>query len=86
MVNVETSAFKSIEVTDESGKILRVDEGDTVVYATETGEEITGKLTKIIGKREKTKIQIVPQGGQKEEIWSVLVMAEGSLNVVEDAE
>ena len=42
------------------------------------------KLKKISGKGEKTKLQIVPVGDQKEEIWSVVVMAEGTLVVVSD--
>lgn len=84
MVNVQTNAFKSFEVTDEDGKVIRIDEGNTIQFALETGEEIKGKLTKISGKGGKTKLQIVPIGGQKEEIWSVLVMAEGSLSVVEE--
>jgi translation initiation factor IF-1 len=82
MVNVLTDAFKSFETTDEDGEVVRVDEGDTIQFALETGEKVKGKLTKISGKGDKTKLQIVPDGGQKEEIWSVLVMAEGSLSVV----
>lgn len=83
MVIVETDAFKSLEVLNNDGELLRIDEGNTIKFATEDGVEVKGKLTKISGKGEKTKLQIVPEGGQKEEIWSVVVMAEGSLSIVE---
>ena len=82
MVNVQTDAFKSFETTDEDSKVVRVDEGNAIQFALETGETVKGKLTKISGKGEKTKLQIVREGGQNEEIWSVLVMAEGSLSVI----
>lgn len=82
MVMVETDAYKSLGVLNVDGEEIRVDEGDSIQFTTEDGVVVTGKLTKISGKGEKTKLQIVPEGGQKEEIWSVLVMAEGSLEVV----
>jgi len=81
MVTVNTDAFKSVEVL-KGDNVIRIDEGDLINFATETGESITGRVTKISGKGEKTKLQIVPKDSQKEEIWSVLVMAEDSLSVV----
>ena len=81
MVTVNTDAFKSVEVL-KGDNVIRIDEGDLINFATETGESITGRVTKISGKGEKTKLQIVPKDSQKEEIWSVLVMAEDSLTVV----
>lgn len=81
MVTVNTDAFKSVEVL-KGDNVIRIDEGDLINFATETGESITGRVTKISGKGEKTKLQIVPKDSQKEEIWSVLVMAEDSLIVV----
>ena len=86
MVLVERDTYRSTEVVS-NGKIVRIDEGDFIQFATETGEIIKGKVTKISGKGEKTKLQIVPKDSQKEEIWSVIVMAEDSLTViVEDEE
>ena len=85
MVTVSTDVFKSVEVLNGS-KIIRIDEGNLINFATETGESITGRVTKISGKGEKTKLQIVPKDSQKEEIWSVMVMSEDSLIVVEDEE
>lgn len=87
MVMVNTAAFKSFEVTDADGEVLRVDEGMNIQFATETGEVVKGKLNKIINKGKegcKTELQIIPPNSQKEEIWSVLVMAEGSLTVNEE--
>lgn len=84
MVIVEVDAYKSVEVLNESGSVIRVNEGDSIQFTTEDGVLVQGKLKKISGKGEKTKLQIIPSGGQKEEIWSVLVMAEGSLIVVND--
>lgn len=85
MVTVSTDVFKSVEVLNGS-KVIRIDEGNLINFATETGESITGRVTKISGKGEKTKLQIVPKDSQKEEIWSVMVMSEDSLIVVEDEE
>lgn len=82
MVQVITDAFKSFITEDADGNELRVDEGNTITFATEDGVVVTGKLTKISGKGEKTKLQIIPEGGQKEEIWSVIVLAEHSLSIV----
>ena len=85
MVNVSKDAYKSVEVLN-GNNVVRVDEGDLISFATETGEMISGRVTKISGKAEKTKFQIAPDNSQKEEIWSVVVMAEDSLVVLEDNE
>jgi len=85
MVEVQRSAFKSFEIMKE-GRVIRIDEGDTIQFSIETGEIITGILTKISGKEEKTKLQIVPKGEQKEEIWSIMVISEDTLTVIEDEE
>ena len=85
MVAILTDAYKSVEVSSNN-KVLRIDEGDTIKFSTETGEAITGRLTKISGKGDKTKLQIVPVGEHKEEIWSVLVILEDSLSVVDENE
>ena len=85
MIEVQRSAFKSFEIMKE-GRVIRIDEGDTIQFSIETGEIITGILTKISGKEEKTKLQIVPNGEQKEEIWSIVVISEDTLTVIEDEE
>lgn len=85
MVSVERDTFRSSVVLNK-GKAVRVDEGDVISFATETGESIQGRVTKISGKGEKTKFQIVPTGEQKEEIWSVIVIQEDSLIVLKEEE
>ena len=85
MVEVQRSAFKSFEIMKE-GRVIRIDEGDTIQFSIETGEIITGILTKISGKEEKTKLQIIPKEEQKEEIWSIMVISENTLTVIENEE
>jgi translation initiation factor IF-1 len=85
MVNVENDVFRSFEVSSKNG-IIRIDEGDNVKFCTEAGEEVKGRVAKISGKGEKAKIQIVPEGAEKEEIWSLIVMAEGSLELDKEEE
>lgn len=83
MLMVQTPSFKSIEVLKSNGEVLRVDEGMKINFSTEDGESVTGILIKVSGKKaEKTKLQIVPDGCQKEEIYEVSAIAEGSLDVV----
>jgi len=85
MVTVVTSVFKSFEVEGEDGEIVRVNEGDNIQFSLEeTGEIVSGRLTKISGKDEKTKLQIMPTGNNvKEEIYSVVAMGECTLKVLE---
>lgn len=82
MVNVLTSAYKSIVVETPDGE-LTVSEGMTIRFTVNAGEEVKGVLNKISGKEEKTKLQITPLGTQKEEIWIVALIDEGSLSVIE---
>jgi hypothetical protein len=82
MIITVTNTFKSVEVETTEGA-LRIDEGMKIKFTVETGELISGTLTKISGKGEKTKLQIIPYGAQKEEIWALAVMAEGSLGIDE---
>lgn len=82
MVLVSENPFKSMEVETTNGN-LRIDEGMKIRFAIETGEIIQGTLSKITGKGDKTKLQIIPYGSQKVEIWSLAVMAEGSLGIDE---
>ena len=81
MVNVLTDTFRSIEVEGKEGK-LRIDEGDTIRFNTEQGELVQGTVTKLSGKGEKAKVQIIPVGAEREEIWSFGVVMEGSLEVM----
>lgn len=83
MVNVITDAFKSFEVEGQNGTI-RIDEGDKIKFCTEAGVDKRGVVTKIQGKGEKTKILILPEGRECEELWSIIAMAEGSLDVIKE--
>ncbi|HHX67229.1 MAG TPA: hypothetical protein GX708_04120 [Gallicola sp.] len=85
MVNVVADPYKSFEVEGKNGTI-RINEGDNVKFVTESGEIVAGRVTKISGKGEKAKIQIVPTGAEKEEIWSLMVMVEGSLELDNDSD
>lgn len=84
MVLTNGVAYKSVEVIGHDEELITISEGMKIKFATEVGELVRGTLKKISGKEEKTKLQIIPEGAQKEEIWAVAVMAEGSLKVDEE--
>jgi hypothetical protein len=63
-----------------------VNEGDIIEFITENGELKTGNILKIKGKKEKTKLQIVPTGMEHEETWSVLSIKEGTFKVINKQE
>ena len=84
MVNVLTSAYKSIVVETKDGGELTISEGMHITFSVNAGTERTGILNKISGKEEKTKLQITPDGAQNEEIWLIAVVDEGSLSVVDE--
>jgi formylmethanofuran dehydrogenase subunit D len=86
MVEVLTDTFRSIEVAKEDGNKLRIDEGNPIRFVTEQGEIIEGIVTKLSGKGDKAKIQIIPNGAVAEQIWSVLTIKEGTLEVVAEKE
>jgi hypothetical protein len=79
MITVEKDPYTSIVVKDEDGELVTISEGDNVKFCTDSGEVKQGKLIKFNGKKEKLKLQIMPVGSECEEIWSVMVMSEGSL-------
>ena len=86
MVLTKTNPIKTYEVETADGSGLRIAEGMKITFAAERGEKISGSLTKISGKGEKTKLQIIPYGAQKEEIWALAVMMEGSLTIDDSEE
>ncbi len=83
MVTVEQNPYKSIVVESENGSIT-ISEGDKIQFCLESGEIRKGILTKLMGKNEKLKIQILPTEKECEEIWSVLQMQDGSLKLLEN--
>lgn len=61
----------------------QIDEGNKIEFQVESSGEVkTGRLTGISGKGDKTKITIMSEGGEHEEIWSLICISEGSLKVV----
>lgn len=44
MVIVEVDAYRSVEVLNESGSVIRVNEGDSIQFTTEDGVLVQGKL------------------------------------------
>lgn len=76
------NVFESV-VETENGKVkTTVNEGDTIQFVIEDWEIKSGIVNKITGKKEKTKIQIIPTGKDYEEIWSVVSIKEGTLKVL----
>lgn len=82
MVTVKTSPFKSVVVADSKGNDLRIDEGMAIAFANLEGEEVSGVLSKISGKGEKVKMLIDPPDSQRQELWKLVDMSEGSLVIV----
>ena len=80
MVEVLTDTFRSVEVAKADYTSLRVDEGDTIQFTTDDGELVRGHVDKISGKGEKVKFEITRDKASWSEIWSVIVMKEGSLS------
>ena len=64
------------------GNTIKVQEGDKISFITENSEIKEGLILKVKGKKEKTKLQIVPTG-MDYEIWSVLSIKEGTLKVLD---
>jgi hypothetical protein len=83
MVNVIESVYKVVVIEGKKGENLTVSEGDHLRFAAADGGEIVeGGLIKISGKKDKTKFQIVPNGAVKNEIWSLIDIAEGTIEVI----
>lgn len=85
MVEVLVDTFRSVVIEGKSGEPLRINEGDSIKFNTEQGELVAGVITKLSGKGEKVKIQIIPVGAEREEIWNIYTIAEGSLEVTDQA-
>ena len=84
MVKIEKDAYKSFVVMVDEEEVV-ISEGDKVEFVSEfTGEKKVGTITKISGKGDKTKIQIMPVNSQCEEVWSITVIAEDSLKLFEE--
>ncbi len=80
MITVVQNPYKSIVVETDEGSIT-ISEGDKIKFALESGLEKRGRVTKLQGKDDKLKIQIISSEKECEEIWSAVVMADGSLKL-----
>jgi len=84
MVEIKTNPYKQMIVESTNGDVI-ISESDKVRFITESGEVKIGSIVKLIGKGDKLKIQLMPEGKECEELWSVLQIADGSLRLyVED--
>lgn len=84
MVVVTSNPIKSVVIVDEKGNDLRIDENVDIEFANLAGEKVTGFLSKISGKGEKVKFLIDPPDSQRQELWRLADMAEGSLRIVDE--
>lgn len=80
MITILENPYKSVVVESDEGSIT-ISEGDKIRFCLESGEVKRGTVKKLIGKDDKLKIQILPEDKQCEEIWPVIVMADGSLKL-----
>lgn len=83
MIAVDVNIYKSVVVLDEEETPVLISEGDKIEFTLESGEVKKGTLQKLQGKDEKLKLTILPEGKECQEIWSVLVMVDGSLKLQE---
>ena len=81
MVEIKVNPYKSIIVENDEGKEITISEGNQIEFALETGEVIRGKVQKLQGKDDKLKIQLLPENKTCEEIWSAVVILDGSLKI-----
>lgn len=84
MVIIERNPYKSIVVLDEEGERVTIAEGDKIEFCLESGEVKKGIVTKLQGKDDKLKVQMIPQNKECEEIWPVVVISDGSLKLQEE--
>lgn len=86
MVEILSNPYKSIVVQDEEGEKITIAEGDQIQFCLDSGIVKKGRVTKLQGKDDKLKIQMVPIDKECEEIWPIVVMSDGSLKLQEDDE
>lgn len=86
MILVDTNPYKSVVVLNENEDRVTLSEGDHIQFTLESGEVRQGTLTKMLGKDEKLKIQMLSSEKNCEEIWPTLIMVDGSLKLAEEVE
>ena len=83
IIQVEKNPYKSIVVQDKDGEDITISEGKDIKFVLESGEVRKGRLIKLQGKDDKLKLQIMPEGEEHEEIWSMMSLVDGSLELDE---
>lgn len=86
MIIIEKNPYKSIVIQNEEGENITICEGDQIQFCLDSGIVKKGRITKLQGKDDKLKIQMIPDEKECEEIWPVVVMSEGSLKLQENEE
>lgn len=86
MVEILSNPYKSIVVQNEEGEKITISEGDQIQFCLDSGIVKKGRVTKLQGKDDKLKIQMVPIDKECEEIWPIVVISDGSLKLQEDEE
>ena len=81
MIEVKVNPYKSVVILDSEGEEITISEGDQIKFCLESGVVKKGRVTKLQGKDDKLKIQMIPQEKECEEIWPVIVMSDGSLGL-----
>jgi type II secretory pathway component PulC len=85
VINILANPYKSIVITDENEKAVIISEGDKIEFTIESSGEVIKDVvvTKFQGKEEKLKIQVFSAEMNCELIYPIVIMAEGSLKLVE---
>lgn len=84
---INTSDAWGVFEVEIDGQTVKVNVGDVIEFVVEgSGEIKKGTITKISGKKAKTKIQMIPFGMDCEEIRSVASIVDGSLVLIDNEE
>jgi len=86
MVEIKVDPYKSVIILDADGEELTISEGDNIQFCLDSGLVKEGRITKLQGKGDKLKIQMMPKEKECEEIWPAVVISEGSLKLIEEDE
>ena len=84
MVEIKVDPYKSVIILDADGEELTISEGDNIQFCLDSGLVKEGRITKLQGKGDKLKIQMMPKEKECEEIWPAVVISEGSLRLIKE--
>lgn len=72
----------NVVTIENEGEKITAEEGDQVEFVVDSGEVISGVLSKITSSNEKTKLQVKLFGSEREQICPVTSINEGTFKVV----